>query len=364
MKNKNASDIIIVLENNLSNFAKENGMKKLKKILLAVLILALIATAVVVTVLADDSGEEGVATEVTVTEAQALLDAVSEKTTYEQKSTQLKAVYAYIFNEANPLDPYSEGYDELLTAYSDATLAVAQGLLADYAAATSAATKEAKLIAAYSHYKGAPIAPDYESLNPDGYEAWQTFRLEYTTEAVKVLSSYLLPVRSAETLDERHAALKTASSKFSTRALYFAYDTNDRDIATEIPGLTDFVHEYNRWCMSVLSDYVDAVTSPKEMTAARKKYVSPDHVFSTDPTYFNSVYLATVEKLDLNIIKYANELLDNVTVTPENYRTEALDAINAVYSYLDSTRCILRKACRYRWCKPRGASEESQRTYI
>ena len=314
-------------------------MKNLKKILLAVLILALLATAVVVVALAEDGEEEEVVYNGTVAEAQKLLDAVDGMGTNAEKSAQLKEVYKYVFKagEDSLVDPYEDGFEDLMLAYSDATLKVAQGFLKEYKDAADASAKETALKNAYSHYKNAPVYEDYESLNEDGYEEWQVFRRNYTTEAVKVLTPYLNLIRDAETLDARRLALGTVNSKF--KAMYFALP-NDDDATYEIPGLSDFVHEYNDWCLSIAHEYLDGVTTPAEMTYARGKWVSPDNAYNTDTEYFNKRYLPLVERMDLTIIKYANQLLDAVKVTSDNYKSGAKTALETVYTYLEKTKCI------------------------
>ena len=339
MKIETLSVIIIILENNLSNFAKENGMKNLKKILLAVLILALLATAVVVTVLAEDGDEEEVVYNGTVAEARELLDAVADMETTEEKSAQLKKVYKYVYTAGKDslVDPYEDGFDDLMLDYSDATLRVAQSFLSAYKNAESAADKEAVLISTYSHYKYAPVYEYYESLNEEGYAEWQSFRKNYTIEAVKILAPYLEPIGEAETLDARHAALSFAESKF--KAMYFALP-NDDDATYEIEGLSDFVDRFNGWCLSIASEYIDKATTPEEMTLAREKWISPDNTYSTDSEYFDEKYLPLVEKMDLAIIKYANQLADKVSITAENYKEEGAQALDALYTYLEKTPCV------------------------
>lgn len=335
-----ASAIIIILQNNLSNFAKENGMKHLKKILLAVLILALLATAVVVVALAED-GEEEVVYNGTVAEARKLLDAVEDMETNLKKSEQLKKVYSYVFKAgaSSLVDPYEDGFEDLMLDYSDATLKVAQAFLKEYKDATGYA-KEETLKHAYSHYANAPVYEDYESLNEDGYNEWQVFKSNYTIEAVKVLLPYLEPINEAETLEARHAALKTLSSKFKRSYIYFMLSNKD-DATYEIDGLTDLVHGYNYWCVSIANECLDGVTTPEQMTVFRRdKWISPDHTYERDSEYFNVTYLPLAERIDLNIIKYANQLVDAVKVTPENYKSQAKEALGAVYSYLESTECI------------------------
>ncbi len=315
-------------------------MKHLKKILLAVLILALLATAVVVTALADDGDEEEVVYNGTVAEARKLLDAVDEMATNKEKSEQLKKVYKYIFvaGENSLVDPYEDGFEDLMLDYSDATLRVAQGFLSEYKDATSDAAKESILISAYSHYSGAPVYEDYESLNEEGYNEWQVFRKNYTIEAIKMLTPYLQPIRDAETLDERYAALKILNGKFSTKGIYIMLP-NDDDATYEIPGLTDFVHEFNNWCMSIAHEFLDTVTTPEEMTAVRAKFISSNNAFNTDTNFFNGVYLPLIERMDLTIIKYANQLVDKVEVTPENFKSQAQESLAVVYTYLEKTPC-------------------------
>ncbi len=333
-----SSAIIIVLENNLNNFAKENGMKNLKKILLAVLILALLATAVVVTVLAED-GDEELVYNGTVAEARKLLDAVEDMKTDKDKSAQLKKVYSYIYTAGDDslVNPDEDGFEDLMLDYSNMTLRVAQSLFSAYRNAESADDKESVLMSAYSHYKGAPVYEGYESLNKEGYAEWQAFRKNYTIEAVKALTPYLKPIREAKTLEARHEALSTAKLKF--KAMYFMLPYDD-DATYEIDGLSDFVNEFNDWCLSVASEYIDLAATPEEMTLAREKWIEPDNAYSTDAEYFNERYLPLVEKMDLAIIKFASELADKVVITPENYKGEGAEALDALYTYIEKTACI------------------------
>ena len=333
-----ASAIIIVLENKLSNFAKENGMKNLKKILLAVLILALLATAVVVVALAEDGEEEEVVYNGTVAEARKLLDEVDALDTDAEKSAQLKKVYSYVFKagENSLVDPYEDGYEDLMLDYSNATLKVAQGLLNAYKTADN---KEAALKLTYSHYSGAPVYEDYESLNEEGFAEWVVMKTNYTIEAVKILTPYLDAIADAETLDARYAALKTLNSKFSTKYIYFML-SHDDDAAYEVPGLPEFVNGFNHWCMSIAHELLDTVDSPEDMISVRKKYIGSNNAYNTDPNFFNKVYLPLVERMDLTIIKYANELVAKVEITAENYKAEGAASLNAVYSYLKSATCV------------------------
>jgi len=307
-------------------------MKNLKKIILAVLLIAALITAVVVSAIAAD-GDGAASYTGTVADARALLEAVADKTTNTEKSAQLKQVYSY----AKTVNPSENGFEELMLDYSNATLKVAQGFLASYKAATDGAAREEALKAAYSHYTDAPVYSEYESVNEDGYFEWQVFRKNYTAEAIKVLTPYLAPVRAATTLDARYDAFSTLNKLY--RKMGIALPADDED-TYKIEGLVAFITEFNEWCVSILSDLIDTADTSDKMIAVTNKYISCDTMYNSVEGFFNNKYIPLLEKMGLKSIKFANELLDKVVVTEENYKTDAPAKLSAVYDYMKAVKFV------------------------
>ena len=152
-------------------------MKNLKKIIVALIVLAALVTALVITALASDG--EAVSYTGTVAEANEMLAALEGVETDAEKSTELQSIWTYLAT----VNPDSDGYEELMNAYSDKTLAVGIALLE--------ATKEYKgepidkapsLRLVYLHITKAPLYEEHEE-----YEGkFALLKANYSDEALKV----------------------------------------------------------------------------------------------------------------------------------------------------------------------------------
>ncbi len=121
----------------------------LRKVLLALVVVAMLASLIVTAVIAADTyGGK-------LSDAQALLDKVAEAESTADKSKALAAVYAYATNANTLLDPSEDGYDEFVENYN--ALSVQCGVLL-YDAVKAASSNDAKstaLAAVYTHFAGA-----------------------------------------------------------------------------------------------------------------------------------------------------------------------------------------------------------------
>lgn len=125
-------------------------MKNLKKVLLALVVVAMLVSSIVTIAIANDSQPAYTGS---VEEAQKLYDAVladNIKNDLAKQSTALVAFYAYV--DANPIDPAAEGYAALIDAYNLKTYTVAEGLYSAYLKDMSAD----KLAAVFTHVAAAP----------------------------------------------------------------------------------------------------------------------------------------------------------------------------------------------------------------
>ena len=160
-------------------------MKNLKKVLLALVVVAMLVSSIVTIAIANESEPEYTGS---VEEAQKLYDAVLAeeiKDDLAKKSTALVAFYAYI--DANPIDPAAEGYAALLEAYNKLTYEVANGLYGVYLGAKSTES----LKAVFTHVAAAPSLDETVAIEEVEYadfvKAVNFASVEYADELVDAL---------------------------------------------------------------------------------------------------------------------------------------------------------------------------------
>ncbi len=214
-------------------------MKNLKKILAAVLVLAALVTAVVITALAaDDDTYTG-----TVNEAVGMLNNVDLETTAVAKSTAMIALYDYIAT----VDPGEMGYAELCTSFSAKTLTVAQGLLAEADAVDGGTLDErrAALVTLYAHISAAPVFPD--AAEEIVLARWEVMCGTYSDKTLVLSNILLANVKANKTADNIKDLYKYLM------AAPVADDTLD--------GYDVLIDEYNFLTLEILSA---ALTSASE----------------------------------------------------------------------------------------------------
>ena len=118
----------------LGEISKENTMKNLRRILVAVAILVLVACSVGIIAAAADQYTG------TVTALQSEYKKVERDSTSTGKSEKLEAVYDYLAK--TPVDPESEGYADLIAQIDGAAINIANMLINDIANASSFASKQ------------------------------------------------------------------------------------------------------------------------------------------------------------------------------------------------------------------------------
>lgn len=124
-------------------------MKNLKKILMALVLVAVIISSVVIVAIADVSYTGK------VSDVQQLLGKVDEAETLAEKSTALANVYSYLTD--TPVAPDASGYDEIIEEYNDLTFKVAYKLFMQLSPSASADMRAEKVKAVYIHLASAPV---------------------------------------------------------------------------------------------------------------------------------------------------------------------------------------------------------------
>ena len=145
-------------------------MKNLKKVLMALVLVALLVSSVVTIAIADASYDG------TVEEAQKKLEAVYEATAESDslkahadvKAPVLKELYEYLIT----VNPQNDGYAEIRDAYNSMTFKVMHNYFGEYEAATSDDARVAALTKVFDYKKGAPVIADINGSVADVYFAY------------------------------------------------------------------------------------------------------------------------------------------------------------------------------------------------
>ena len=176
-------------------------MKKLKKTLIALAVLALLVTSLTVLVV---TAEDEISYTGDFGKAQQLLDEVPSMdrtdVTTDQRKDKVKAVYNYL--RQYPVDPETEGYAEFEAKLHNISLMILNKYYGRLTAATTTATWQKELTTIYTYFQVCPIP--YDTADPDGegtdyisykdlFEAVEAFNIgkmqSYYNTAVQKLSA-------------------------------------------------------------------------------------------------------------------------------------------------------------------------------
>lgn len=194
-------------------------MKNLKKVLLALVVVAMLVSSVVTIAIANESEPEYTGS---VEEAQKLYDAVLAEEIINdlaKQSTALVAFYAYI--DANPIDPAEEGYAALIEAYNLTTYTVGDGLYSKYLESKSTDS----LKAVFTHVASAPSLDDTVAIGDVEYadfvKAVNFASVKYADELVDALFA---TVTSGEASYYEYLAAQQAITKFFDEVKSLSYE--------------------------------------------------------------------------------------------------------------------------------------------
>ncbi len=137
------------------NAFKEKSMKHLKKILVALVLVAVIVSSVITVVLAEEySGDVESAQDIYVTYENA--EAKDGLSLDDAKSKALAKLYSYMTN--NPINPSEKGYEELVANYNQAVAKVAYAYFYPCVAENLTDAKKADAMASlFTHLSAAPL---------------------------------------------------------------------------------------------------------------------------------------------------------------------------------------------------------------
>ncbi len=257
-------------------------MKNLKKVLLALVVVAMLVSSIVTIAIANESGPDYTGS---VEEAQTLYNvAIAEdiEDDLAKQSEALAAFYAYI--DANPIDPAAEGYAALIEAYNLFTYTVADGLYDAYLEAMSTDN----LAAVFTHVAAAPSLD--ETVAIDG--------VEYGDFAKKV---NLASVEYADALIDALFAKVTDGS-----ASYYEY------LAAQ-QALAKFFDEVKKLSYTEVNPNPDVYTGSTLALKALIGKINPD---------------ATIEELQSGLAEIYNYLRE----TPVNPATDEFAAFLTSYN--------------------------------
>ena len=184
-------------------------MKNLKKVLLALVVVAMLVSSIVTIAIANDSQPAYTGS---VEEAQKLYDAVladNIKNDLAKQSTALVAFYAYV--DANPIDPAAEGYAALIDAYNLKTYTVANGLYSAYLKDMSAD----KLAAVFTHVAAAPSLDGTVEIDELKYSDFvKTVNFASVERADALIDALFAKVADGKASYYEYLALQQAFAKF------------------------------------------------------------------------------------------------------------------------------------------------------
>lgn len=189
-------------------------MKNLKKVLLALVVVAMLVSSIVTVAIANESEPEYTGS---VEEAQKLYDDAIAKVGLAGQSEALVAFYAYI--DANPIDPAAEGYVQLIDAYNVFTFTVAQGLYDAYDEAKSTET----LAAVYTHVASAPSLDAEVEVNEIVYTDFVKLVNKASLEYADSLVDALFTKASGSVSYYEYLAAQQALTKFFDEAKTLEY---------------------------------------------------------------------------------------------------------------------------------------------
>lgn len=231
-------------------------MKNLKKVLLALVVVAMLVSSVVTIAIANESEPEYTGS---VEEALKLYDAAvkaagaGETPAYAAQSTEMVKFYAYI--DANPIDPASEGYADLIEAADLLTYEVAIGLYGAYEKSKSTEN----LATVYTHIASAAPTDKTIAIDEVAYSDFEKLvnfaSLEYADSLVDALFE---KYTSGTANYYEYLAAQQALTKFFNEVKSFSYKE-------EIPNAA--LYTGNVGAVQALLNRVKASASVAELQA-------------------------------------------------------------------------------------------------
>ncbi len=288
-------------------------MKNLKKIFAAVLILAALVTAVVITVLAADDDEYTG----TVEAAVEMLKMVDSKATNSEKSSAMQDLYEYI----ETIDPSSEGYQDLIASFNGKTLTVAQGVLNDVVASPSEGDSIYLIKVLYAHITNAPIFDDVEE---EIESKWEVMVNTYNEVAYELTNAIHASVELNPTADNLAALCDLLQKAPITDEDFESYDAY---------VLT--IDSYNALVLSLLEEELSAVGTDKDAffkLAALNKKLPIFEEFCEAATEMKLA--AFVKKYDVVAASVGTALTDKIVDT-NDYKVNA-EFLKEAYSFSNS----------------------------
>lgn len=298
-------------------------MKNLKKITVAILVVAVLVAVAVTTALAA-SGDSGSYTG-TVEQARSLLSQVDSLGTGKEKSEKLIELYGYLAT----VDPDAEGYDGLIGEYETKSINVGQLLLSELSSSEGSSYEERAAISAslYAHLTKAPVSDDDATV----YSQYVVLCKNYSTRTLKIYNDYVGEIKATESLEARSSAICSL----------YGYIEKAPILDKDVSGYTDCLVAYNSVTVDIWFDFIESDSSAAGM---KKVYVhqlkSPSLLDDLDGAELEAIEgkIAEYEALfDKKCTENAAELLKKVDLnaTPALTRSELQARLADVYTFIN-----------------------------
>ena len=213
-------------------------MKNLKKILIALAVVALLVSSVAIIVGATDVDYTG-----TVSELQDKFDAVNPNASTANQSNKLADVYAYM--ASSPVDPEAEGFAALNKQIQDTSVKIGNAL---YESIAKASTAEAKLKALNLLYGHLEMCPPDATVSPDA----TTLIANADAANVAIVTEYYNSVMASEDAKANRNAILAVLEQIAAHPV-------DAELTEKIDEATDatLVQLYDAY-MAMPKTHVDA----------------------------------------------------------------------------------------------------------
>ena len=242
-------------------------MKKLRKILVALALLALLVSSVTILVVTAEDAMEYTGT---LEEAQELLDATlaameSAEYTTDLRKGELAKVYSYL--RANPVDPETEGYDEFEKVLHETSLKLAN----DYYTkkllkAGTDAEKKKQIANLLTYFQAFPIPEGTPDPDPDGdkYMAYDDLVLAVNTFNYDMVMGYY------NSADKKLSDDNIANAMQDLKKLYVHVETYP--VSPSLPQAAQTYADYNLLSLRISEKIITDMEALSEDASARDKY--------------------------------------------------------------------------------------------
>ncbi len=225
---------------------KENTMKRAKKILIALIVLAVLVSSVAVIVATAEPEYTG-----TLKEAQERLDAIyarDAETTNRYRKDKIQEVYLYIANY--PIDPDTKGYEEFMDKLSVESLFIANLYYAELLNETEIDKKKIALEEVYTYLAAYPIQ-EGTLTDTDGHLDYANLVSGVNQTNYDILKAFYNSANALYTRGDYKSAATDITKLFAHASVH--------PVDSSIAGAADFERSYNELIVNIAEGFVTII---------------------------------------------------------------------------------------------------------